>query len=282
MSKHIEYAYYLLRSFSQSNESSFQLDSLYQRLLSENEFNIEAQIQIGNVEVEFYLLTDYSQICEILTGDFYFKDEVISLQEKEALEDRLQARIAVVENRLAFVEESALRLSNSSSLIPKKKRSAEQSNKFKRKLAQCKSLTQNLQSILANLDSDLEELRNADFEYDEILNDYLFRFSESINIELAQQCGLGVVELEDGERWLFHTTCGMDMSPRMTAYAALEFGCIPQNHVSKFRDLSYFKDCVGPQTFKAVCEALEITHCLNRPLNIIRNFPTNVEFSSAA
>ncbi len=122
----------------------------------------------------------------------------------------------------------------------------------------------------AELEAELEQLEDAEFEYDEIYWNTVFRYRGKVNVELAQRLDFGVLELmrpipgtdyDEGDQFMFLQGCGMDLSPKYAAYQALEFGCV-DGFAHKFREPGYFKSVVGEEIFGEVCEALGITECI--------------------
>lgn len=97
---------------------------------------------------------------------------------------------------------------------------------------------------------ELDELIDIEdyFEPDEIYNDYLFAYYvDDINIDIAQKCGLSVVEISeyDGSWWKEDTYlslggCGMDLSFKKHLYTGFRFGCVDSHF--NIRDLHWLLD----------------------------------------
>lgn len=115
------------------------------------------------------------------------------------------------------------------------------------------------------------EFEDLEKKCDEIYWNYAWKYyDDDIDVELAQQLGLVVIDVRegnnvDGGTYLTLNGCGMDLSPKLIAYQALQFGYIDSQYVSKLRtknDREYFKYVVGENNYKQVIEKLGLSELL--------------------
>lgn len=93
-----------------------------------------------------------------------------------------------------------------------------------------------------------------DYEYDEVYYDYVYGY-DYIDEDIAKKCGLGVLELSNGEQYLFLQGCGMDMSFQLLQYQALYFNAIDHDYVSK---LDWAKTNLSKEEYNEVLRALGV------------------------
>ena len=115
-------------------------------------------------------------------------------------------------------------------------------------------LESTLKSIKEELEYDYEDFEDLELEYDEICFNYVYNY-DYIDIELAQKCGLGVLEMNDGDQYLFLTGGGMDMSFQFVQYEALYFGSISEDYVDK---LGWTKQNVSKEDYNQILESLGV------------------------
>lgn len=73
---------------------------------------------------------------------------------------------------------------------------------------------------------------DLDYQYDEIYYNYVYQPSCGVDVDSAQNAGLGVLEL-NGEKYLFLKGCGMDMSYQFVKYYAYAEKALPMKYVDK-------------------------------------------------
>jgi len=223
---------YKLKSFTKKKEIKEVIEKIGELLQEENQFNIEAQINVGYVDENEINVSDmtWGEDYEVVTGSYNIDGE-------EFTEDERQERIDELEEEFQNLEDKKMRLHG-----------------------RAYELVDNKQT---RVNDELQELENAEYEYDEIYWNTVWNYYGEVNTELAQRLRFGVLELRDGTEYMFLQGCGMDLSPLLYAYQALEFGRIEEDAVRKFRDPKYFKHVVGEEIFKEVCERLGISHCID-------------------
>ena len=222
---------YDLKRFTKSEEVKKAIDEIGALLLEENQFNLEANIETGDID------SNEINIGEMTWGDDY---EVTSgsyvVDGEEYTEDERQDGIDELEEEFQNLEDKKSRLHGRAyELVDDKQR---------------------------RVNDELEEFEDAEFEYDEIMWNTVWNYGGYIDHEIARRLGFGILEMRDGTEYMFLQGCGMDLSPMHVAYQALKFGYIDSGYVRKFRDVNYFKYVVGEEVFKEVCEVLGITHCI--------------------
>ena len=83
-----------------------------------------------------------------------------------------------------------------------------------------------------------------------------------VDEQLAKECGLAVVQMTvSGCQFLGLTGCGMDLSPQLVAYQALNFHYIDESDVFHFTSKSkreYFRHVVGSTVYNKVLDVLGI------------------------
>lgn len=99
---------------------------------------------------------------------------------------------------------------------------------------------------------------NLDTEYDEVAYNEVYSFGNNYAIveEIADKCGLGVLEMtKSGDKYLFLTGCGMDMSFMLVQYMALKFNKIDEEYLSK---LEWTKLNTSDEEWNEILECLGI------------------------
>lgn len=92
------------------------------------------------------------------------------------------------------------------------------------------------EEIEENLSFHFDTFDCLDVEYDEVAYNEVYSFGNNYAIveEIAEKCGLGILEMnKSGDRYLFLTGCGMDMSFMLVQYMALKFNKIDEEYLSK-------------------------------------------------
>lgn len=113
---------------------------------------------------------------------------------------------------------------------------------------------------------ELEELKNNfieesptwdELEYvdDEIYWNIVYKPRLDVDIESAKRAGLGVLELRNGEQYLFLKGCGMDMSFQFVRYYAYAEKALPMEYVDK---LEWTKQNTPKEEFEYVLSCLGV------------------------
>lgn len=120
-------------------------------------------------------------------------------------------------------------------------------------------------SDMADLETDLESLKSdfeeeftdwdyLDYQYDEICYNYVHAPSYGVDIDSAQDAGLGVLEL-NGDKYLFLQGGGMDMSFQFVKYFAYAEKALPTKYLDR---LEWTKLNSSKEEFKNVLECLGV------------------------
>lgn len=107
-------------------------------------------------------------------------------------------------------------------------------------------------------------------EYDEVYWNTMWRpFNEDINEKIAKRFGLGILTFlkgaHEGESFMFLQGCGMDLTPKIMAYIALEHKTIDPEHVhflARRQDRGYAEHVIGRDGLLEVADALEIREAM--------------------
>lgn len=114
-------------------------------------------------------------------------------------------------------------------------------------------------------DNDFVEIEEDD-EQDELYWNDVWQYDGNVNEELARSLGFCIVEFtSDNERFMGLQGCGMDLSPKIVAYQALEFGYIDSGYAGKFSTKSarkYTQYVMGTATYEKVMRKLGLTRWL--------------------
>jgi len=229
----LEWKIHELKQFTEKEEIRQAIDEIGQLLLEENQFNLEANIEVGNVYEKELDITDmgWGEDYEVITGGYIVDGE-------EYTEDERQERIDELEEEFQNLEDKKLRLHG-----------------------RAYELVDDKQTRVNN---ELQEFEDAEWEYDEIYWNTVWNYNRGyVDHEIARRLGFGILETKNGNEYMFLQGCGMDLSPKHAAYQALKFGYIDQSYVRKFRQPNYFKNVVGKKVFEEVCKKLGITHCID-------------------
>lgn len=221
-----------LKGFSNNEEIRNTIEEIGKFLLEENRFKIEALIEIGDVDKNELDIggLEYGEDYEILTGRY------IRPGGNEYTEEEREDRIEELEEEIQNLEDKKMRLHGRAYELVDDKQT--------------------------RVNDELQELEDAEYEYDEIYWNTVWNYEGRVNKALAQRLGMGVLEFRNGQEYMFLTRYGMDLSPLLYAYQALELGYVEEDAVRKFRDPKYFKYLVGFKTFKEICDVLGITDCI--------------------
>lgn len=95
---------------------------------------------------------------------------------------------------------------------------------------------------------------DLEYQYDEIYYNYVYQPSCGVDIDSAQNAGLGVLEFDD-EQYLFLRGCGMDMSYQFVKYYAYAEKALPMKYVDK---LDWTKQNSCKEEFKNILECLGV------------------------
>ncbi len=117
----------------------------------------------------------------------------------------------------------------------------------------------------------IEELEKVPAE---IMINYVHRFNGDVNQELAEKCRLNVITVYDkdydGEQFLAFNGAGMDMSPQLVAYKALAWGAVATSDIHHFStrgSREYFTSLVGDTVAIEVYQILGIWEAVTYEMN---------------
>jgi len=221
-----------LRRFTNNEEIKKAIDEIGAILLEENQFNLEANIETGDIDANEINIGEmtWGEDYEVTSGSYIVDGE-------EYTEDERQERIDELEEEFQNLEDKKLRLHGRAYELVDDKQT--------------------------RVNDELQEFENAEWETDEIMWNTVWNYRGYVDRNIAMRLGFGILELKDGTEYIFLQGCGMDLSPKLVAYEALNFGYIRPKYVDKFRDSNYFKYVVGEEIFKRVCEKLGISQCID-------------------
>ena len=227
----LEWKIHELKRFTKSEDIKKAIDEIGTILLEENQFNLEANIDTGDIDANDINIGDmqWGEDYEVVTGSYVVDGE-------EYTEDERQERIDELKEEFQNLEDKKLNLHG-----------------------RAYELVDNKQT---RVNDELQEFEDAEYEYDEIMWNTVWNYDGYVDYDIARRLGFGILEMRNGTEYMFLQGCGMDLSPMHVAYQALIFGYIDPSYVRKFRDPKYFRYVVGEEVFKEVCERLGITHCI--------------------
>jgi|TARA_Y100000034_G_scaffold131097_1_gene191066 hypothetical protein len=239
----LEWKIHALKQFTKNEEVKKAIDEIGAILLKENEFNLEANIDVGEVYEEELNISDMSYMddYEITSGCFNVDGEEYDEDEKDEEIERLTEEKEKLEPRFNELSE----------LEDERELTDEEQDEY-----------DDLDTEISDLETKIEEFEDAEWEYDEIMWNTVWNYNGYVDTGIARQLGFGILETRDGTEYMFLQGCGMDLSPKHVAYQALKFGHVEECRVNKFRDINYFEYVVGKETSKEVYEALGITKCI--------------------
>jgi len=108
----------------------------------------------------------------------------------------------------------------------------------------------------------------------EVMINYVRRYNGYVNQELAEKCGLNVITVYDkdydGEQFIAFNGAGMDMTPQLVAYKALEHKAVAQSDIHHFvtkGGREYFQSLVGELVATEVYQVLGIWEAITHEMN---------------
>ncbi len=236
MSSELEAAYYTLRKYTKTDQEQSALGCLYNLIKLSNEYTITAHIPISDIELEYRDL-DELQDYWVVSGSYETLDYAYTQEERDSKLEELQEIIERIENLYSHLDARDLPLGSA-----------------------YLSCLHALDEKLDELQEKLSDLECANWREDELICDSVFTIGwRDVDLDIAAQVGLGVVRDGNDRDWLFHTSYGSDCRPKITAYAALKYGAIPEGHLRFFEDLRWFRDIVSRSVLEAVLLALDLS-----------------------
>lgn len=234
----LDSALYDVRHYIKNEELAAAFDGMATLIREANQFNIEAMCAVGDVEENELDIGELGyDDYEIVTGTYVDADGVeYTYEELDERKERVQGIIDDLEYRISENQFAGSR-----------------------------------EPRLEKMKEYLQQLEDAEYEEDEIYWNTVWNYRGSVDTDLAQRLGFGVIKLNhdipgtryyEGDEFMFLQGCGMDLSPEHVAYQALEFGYVEPGYVSKFRQPDYFTHVVGQEIFNEVCKELGITECV--------------------
>lgn len=258
MSGKLERVKWQMLNYIESDELKKQFNSLFEKVVQENENNLEAFIPIARFDVERANISnmEYIHDYEVLTGLFEdssgetWSSEDVYKQSKDDEAERIFEQYTVAEdendeNKFNIVDENGEAIGE---VFEDEDEAYERIKELKDEW----------------LDENVEDL---EFREDEVLWNTVYRFNNNVDKHIAEKVGLGVLEITNqdrddfGDEYLFLQTVGMDMTPKFIAYQALSTGYIDEEYLSYFRShmLDYTKSVIGgEELFKEVVRKLGI------------------------
>ena len=115
----------------------------------------------------------------------------------------------------------------------------------------------------------ISEIREDAYETitpDEIMHHIILNYNGVVNVNLAKKVGMGILKVEGLGEYMYFTEGGMDQSPKLFAYQAIEFGFIEERGVERLqKHFNYFRYVLGEEVFQEFCRVLEI------PIQVLNN-----------
>lgn len=200
-------------------ESKVLLDTLFERFLAKNQDNIEAMLPVREIDlnpIQYDSETmawgeDYEVGCFYRHPDT--EEETYDLETKK--------------------EEIGEQIDDLNSEIQELELNEQMTDGEQAQLAE-------KQAKLKELEDELEgwEKAEGEPEYEEIYWNTMWQPNGEVNEELARRLHFGVLTFlkgpHDGEKFMFLQGCGMDLTPKIVAYNALEHGGVDPAHVGYF------------------------------------------------
>lgn len=294
MAKKLEIILSQLKTFTRGDEKlEWLFEKLKDEVLRANAFNIEAQIEVGRISVESFDITDLKLGLDydILTtrlvdregnvfeseeeaekyykriypswGDFFeIKKEFILFSEHDGdeygrFESMVDVTDYVLENLSKFEEGFYVRPGFCLFDAHNIEYVADWDEVFSSEDDAIKLAEEMYESKIDELIDELEEIP------DEILWNTAWNFNDDyVSIDRAKRCGLAVIiDSKTNKRYLALTSCGSDMSPKLVAYKALQFGFVDETDLHHFDTQGareYFEHVVGKELAEEVYKKIGI------------------------
>jgi len=246
---------------------------LTDRLRKANEFNIRAQITVGDIETSTLDISayQYGDDYEVLTGsirdeegnEFSSIDEAREFYENQCKDwrDLFEVKPSFVvhdDPDLTSVWESFEEFEDALKYVLHNRRNFEDEGVYIKPLyfiydkdgdqvgsdegyefeSDAEEKAEDL--VTEKIDEILYELEEYGVvEPDEIMWNTVWRFNDSeVDTDIAKKCGLAVIQFHNNEHenktFLALTGAGMDLSPQLVAYKALKFGYVDESDIHKF------------------------------------------------
>jgi hypothetical protein len=303
MSK-LEDAIWGLESFVKDEADKTVFQAMVKRIQDANADNLEAQLPVGHLdeqEVDLDSLGSYAGCYIIITGTRHYEGDVFDTegQYQEYCQKKAEERYELRERYVLFCPEDQ---DNDERIIDNDIPTAGMAERMRYSYETTFDRDVRCRRTFVLYDLEEEEIvdgygddgfmetrRDADyardetiedmvdefpdwkrleFEEDEVMWDTVYRYNnEDPDVDLAQELGLGVLEVTDsdskncGDRYLFLRGCGMDLSPLFGAYEMIHFGCISSsNAYTLYRDTKYFKSVVGSTMLRRMLNAAGLSN----------------------
>ena len=263
----IEHAFRKVKLLTSNELLLHALESIQALVTLEHSQDIALHVPVGDMDVKTIDSSEYSYGDQYDVGCYYEDSEGNSFSESQWEEniDDYNDRETALESEIEEIEADIEELEDEINEDPE---DGEGRHVYIRsEISDKQSELATKKSELSKVEDYLAENRGADIQYEEIYWNTVWCFRGSVNEELARELNLGVMTftndapgVESGEQFLFLQGCGMDLTPKLVAYQAIEFGRIDPDYVSKLEDPQYFKYVVGDQMFQRVVESLGVTH----------------------
>lgn len=109
---------------------------------------------------------------------------------------------------------------------------------------------------LESIKEEYPEFDELEVVYDEVAFNTVYGY-DSIDEDIAQKCGLGVLKLNDGSKYLFLTGCGMDMSYQLMRYEALAHKSLSYQYLDSNK-LGWMKQMLSDKDYNDALKALGV------------------------
>jgi len=267
MAKKLERVLSQLKTFTRGDEKLERLlENLKDEMLKANAFNIEAQIEVGRISVESFEITDsdYDVLTTSLVDQegntfnskedaekyyrhIYTWEDFFDIRKEFILDGNEHGRFESKAEVIDYLLENLSEFENGIYVRPGFRlfdfqRCEYEDEVFSSEEDAIKLAKEIYESKINDLIDGLEEIP------DEISWDTAWNFNDDhVSIDLAKRCGLSVVmDRKTNKCYLALNSYNYDLSPKLVAYKALQFGFVDET------DLHHFTTCEGKDRFERV------------------------------
>lgn len=233
-----------------------QFQELYAKVVEENKNNVVAFVPVGHVSVDKLDISDYKWIedYEINSGtrkdsegnEFDTEEEYVAHLKSKAEEEFKDWKVV---EKIDDDQETIYVLLDADG------------DEYTWNYSQGESM-QELEDQKQEWIDEQPEFNDLELEYHEIYWNTVWRFNNELDREVADKVGLGHLEMNNsGDEYLFLLGCGMDLTPKLLAYQALNHRYIDEAYLKYFQskgEQDYAKYVMGESVWKEVIEKLGI------------------------